>query len=113
MNRSQWVLQGVKLELFELLFEDARFYRLMRTQFLCNSIYNPKFTRKLKKDYLIPEQSISVNLGSADDIRLQAAEPYQDGPYANVIYKDPTVAWAEFSFTYKSMGMQIRYLSDM
>ena len=43
----------------------------------------------------------------ADEIRLQAAEPYKAGPYANVVYKDNAGPWAEFSFTYKSMSISI------
>src|SRR5271167_2758156 len=95
----------MKLELFELLFEDVRFYHLMRTRHLCNSIYNLKLMRKLKRVYLILEPSISLPRNAADEIRLQAAEPYEAGPYANVVYKDLAGPWAEFSFIYKSMSI--------
>ena len=43
----------------------------------------------------------------ADEVRLQAAEPYNAGKCATVVYKDkdPTSPWAEFFFTYKSMSI--------
>jgi len=43
---------------------------------------------------------------------LKTAEPYNDGPYANVVYKDNAIPWAEFIFTYKSMGIVSKFLSD-
>jgi hypothetical protein len=97
----------MKLESFELLFEDVQFYPLMQRRLLCNSIYNRKFMRKLKRGYLILEPSMLLPTNVTDEARLQAAEPYKTGQCATVVYKDHTSPWAEFSFTYKSMSLSI------
>lgn len=47
---------------------------------------------------------ILSELKNANDIRLQAGESYQDGPYAKVVYLDHGLPWAEFIFNYKSRG---------
>jgi len=36
---------------------------------------------------------------------LQAAESYQNGPYAKVVYMDHGLPWAEFIFNYKSLDL--------
>lgn len=63
--------------------------------------------RKLKRGYLILEPSMLLPRNVADEVRLQAAEPYNAGKCATVVYKDkdPTSPWAEFFFTYKSMSI--------
>lgn len=86
-------------------FEDVLFCRMMQMQTLCNSIRNLQFMRKLKRVYSILGLSIFVQEVLANEIRLGAAEPYKNGPYAKVVYIDHEVPWAEFVFIYKSMGI--------
>jgi hypothetical protein len=92
------------LALFRLSFEDVLFYPTMQTRPLCNSMRNPRFTRKLKRDYLIPGLSNFGSKYAVNEVRLQAAEPYRNGPYANVHYLDNAVPWADFVFNYKSLS---------
>lgn len=60
---------------------------------------------KTQKGLLDTKTEYASSEDAADEVRLQAAEPYKAGLYARVVYKDPAGPWAEFSFTYKSMSI--------